>query len=625
MTSAENIAIIGSSGRCFMEEQNRPTRHRRNGRSRRRRQKNLAIKVFIFFIIIVGVIGGAFLIKKYGPSKERADLNEYYGIKGQNQLAVIVDGEVTGADGMLLDGRAYVDYSVVRDYMNDRFYVDYNENILLYTLPEGTITAEVGKEEYTMQKEKKNVGYPILKMEGNVAYIATEFVQTYTNIDIEFFESTETEPNRVVISRGSGDIAIATVKKAAPVRYRAGVKSPILTDVSKKDEVRVIDTLDDWKKVCTADGYVGYIKNNCLKKEEVKTLSRPFEEQVYPNISKDYTINLAWHLVTNRTANNAVLTTIADTQGLTTISPTWFTITNTDGDLRSLASPQYVNYAHQLDIEVWACVSDFQHDAYASGIQSFEETYELLSHTSSRENLINQLIAEAVRTNVDGINVDFEKISSACGEHYIQFIRELAFRCHQNGIVISVDNPVPKSYNKHYNIKEQGNVVDYVIIMGYDEHTSGSYESGSVASYDFVKSGIEETLKVVPKEKTVNAVPFYTRLWKEVPKSAEELAQQEGTEAAEYGMKVTSLVYGIGKAEAVIADAGAEITFDEETRQNYAEWEADGAVYKIWLEDTASLEERLKLMKEYGLAGNAAWRLGFDNSDTWELINRYIN
>ncbi len=608
-----------------MEEQNRPTRHRRNRRSRRRRQKNLAIKVFIFFIIIVGVIGGAFLIKKYGPSKERADLNEYYGIKGQNQLAVIVDGEVTGADGMLLDGRAYVDYSVVRDYMNDRFYVDYNENILLYTLPEGTLTAEVGKEEYTMQKEKKNVGYPILKMEGKTAYIATEFVQTYTNIDVEFFEPTETEPGRVVISHGSGDITVATVKKATSVRYRAGVKSPILTDVSKKDEVRVIDTLDDWKKVCTADGYVGYMKSNCLKKEEVKTLSRPFEEQVYPNISKDYTINLAWHLVTNRTANNAVLTTIADTQGLTTISPTWFTVTNTDGDLRSLASPQYVNYARQLDIEVWACVSDFQHDAYASGINSFEETYELLSHTSSRENLINQLIAEAVRTNIDGINVDFEKISAECGEHYIQFIRELAFRCHQNGIVISVDNPVPKSYNKHYNIKEQGIVADYVIIMGYDEHTSGSYESGSVASYGFVKSGIEETLKVVPKEKTINAVPFYTRLWKEVPKTVEELEKQEGTEAAEYGMKVTSLVYGIGKAEAVIADAGAEITFDEETRQNYAEWEADGAVYKIWLEDATSLEERLKLMKEYGLAGNAAWRLGFDNSGTWDLINRYIN
>lgn len=608
-----------------MEEQNRPTRHRRGRRNRRRRQKDLAVKVVIFLIIIVGVIGGAFLIKKYGPSKERADLNEYYGITGQNQLAVIVGDQVTGAKGMLLDGRAYIEYSVVRDYINDRFYVDYNENILLYTLPKGTMTAEVGSTEYVLQKERENVGYPILKMEGDMAYIAVDFVQDYTNIDFQLYEPTETEPGRVVASFGSGEITVATVKKDAPVRYRAGVKSPILTDVAKKDQVLVIEDLQNWKKICTADGYVGYIKSNCLRKEETKTLSRPFEEQVYPNISKDYTINLAWHLVTNRTANNTVLTTIADTKGLTTISPTWFTVADTDGDLRSLASAQYVNYAHQSNIEVWASVSDFQHDAYAGGINSFDETYELLSHTSSRENLINQLIAEVIKTNIDGINVDFEKISTECGEHYIQFIRELAFRCRQNGIVISVDNPVPKSYNRHYNLKEQGIMADYVIIMGYDEHTSGSYESGSVASYNFVKSGIEEALKLVPKEKVINAVPFYTRLWKEVPKTAEELEKQEGTEAAEYGVKVTSEVCRLNRVDEVISDAGAEITYDEVTRQNYAEWEADGAVYKIWLEDATSLEERLKLMKEYELAGNAAWRLGFEQSSTWDLILRYVN
>ena len=65
-----------------------------------------------------------------------------------------------------------------------------------------------------------------------------------------------------------------------------------------------------------------------MKKEE--TISREFEEQVYTNISKDYTINMAWHVVTNQSANEKVLQTIADTKGLTTISPTWFTIADTE-------------------------------------------------------------------------------------------------------------------------------------------------------------------------------------------------------------------------------------------------------------------------------------------------------
>ncbi len=597
-------------------EQSNQNRNRKRARARKRRKRNLAIKVFIFLVIIVGVIGGAFLIKKYGPTKEKADLNEYYGIQNQNQLAVIIDNEVLGAPGIMLDGKAYVEYSVVRDHLNGRFYVDYNENILLYTLPEGTIRVDVGSTEYTLQKEKKSVGYTILKMEGSTAYISLDFVQEYTNIDFQIYE----DPNRVMIVSDWGETTVATVKRNTQVRYRGGVKSPILTEVSKKDIVTVIEDEDDWKKVRTADGYIGYMKTSCLKNETKEVISRAFEEQVYQNITKNYTINLAWHVVTNKTANDSVLSMIADTKGLTTISPTWFTVADTSGNINSLASSQYVSYAHQSNKEVWGLVRDFD-----GGINSYEESYELLSHTTNRENLINQLIAEALKTGLDGINVDFEKISTECGEHFIQFVRELSVKCRQNGIILSVDNYVPRGYNQHYNLEEQGVVADYVIIMGYDEHYAGSYESGPVASLDYVKSGIEEALKVVPKEKLINAVPFYTRLWKEVPKTEGELAAEEGTEAAEYSVKVTSVAYGMRAAEQVIATAGAQIVEDEATGHNYAQWEADGATYKIWLEDHEALEAKLKLMKEYELAGTAAWRLGYEKSDTWELILKYVN
>ena len=596
--------------------QNGSNRKRRNGASRRQRKRNLAFKMSILVLIVIGIVGGAFLLKRYSPSKEKADLKKYYGIEQDNQVAVIIDNQILEAKAAMFDGKPYLEYSLVRDYLNDRFYWDSNENILLYTLPEGTIRADVGSNEYTLQKEKKSEDYTIIKTEGSTAYIALDFVQKYTNIEFKTYE----DPQRVMIISDWGKIRTATVKKDTQVRYRGGVKSPYLTEVSKKDKVTVIENEGDWKKVRTEDGYIGYIKKNCLKNEKEETISREFEEQVYTNISKDYTINMAWHVVTNQSANEKVLQTIADTKGLTTISPTWFTIADTDGNINSLASSQYVNYAHQSNIEVWALVRDFD-----GGIGSYEESYEVLSHTSKRENLVNQLIAEALQTGIDGINVDFEKISAECGEHYIQFIRELSVKCRQNGLVLSVDNYVPKTYNAHYHIEEQGKVADYVIIMGYDEHYSGSYESGSVASLNFVKEGIEATLNAVPKEKVINAVPFFTRLWKEVPKTEEELAAEAGTEAAEYSVKVTSEALGMEAAEQAIADAGAQTTVDEATKQNYAQWEADGATYKIWLEDETALEEKLKLMKEYKLAGTAAWRLGFEKSSVWELILKYVN
>lgn len=606
-----------------MEERIRPGteqqhRERRQNRSRakKRRKRSLAIRMILLFIIMIGVIGGTVLVKRYGPTKKKADLNEYYGIEQQDQLAIIIDNEIVGTQGTIIDGVAYVEYEVVRDYLNDRFYLDHNENVLLYTLPEGTIKVDVGSKDYMIQKQKMSVDYAILKMDGDKAYIALEFVQEYTNIEFKTYQ----EPNRVMIVSDWGKTKVATVKRDTQVRYRGGVKSPVLSEVSKKDTVTVIENEGDWKKVRTEDGFIGYIKKSCLKNERTETISRKFEEQVYPNISKDYTINLAWHVVTNKTANGNILEMIANTKGLTTLSPTWFTVADTDGNINSLASSQYVNYAHQSDIEVWALVRDFD-----GGIDSYEESYELLSHTSSRENLINQLMAEVLKNDIDGINLDFEKISQECGEHYIQFVRELSLKCRQNGIILSVDNYVPKGYNAHYNLEEQGKMVDYVIIMGYDEHYSGSYESGPVASLQFAKTGIEDTLKVVPEEKVISGVPFFTRLWKEVPKTESELAAQEGTEAAEYPMKVTSVAYGMSAAEQVIANAGAEIVVDEATNQNYAEWQEGNATYKIWLEDETALEAKLKLIKEYNLAGNAAWRLGFERESTWELILKYVN
>lgn len=601
-----------------MERKSNQIRNRgRAAEAKRRRKHDLMIKFSVLIIIIIVIcIGGGFLWKRYNPTKEKADLNQYYGIENEKQLAIILNNEIIGVQGMLIDGEPYIEYPVVRDYLNERFYWDTNENILLYTLPNGTIRVDVGSKEYTFQKEKKSEEYVILKTEGNEAYIALDFVQKYTNIDYQTYES----PQRVMIVSDWGETKTAVVKKNTQVRHRAGVKSPVLTEAAKKEKVTVIGDEGEWKKVRTADGFIGYVKARHLKKEQKEQISRKFEEHVYTNISKDYTINLAWHVVTNKSANERVLQTIANTKGLTTISPTWFTVADTSGNINSLASSQYVNYAHQSNVEVWALVRDFD-----GGIGSYEESYELLSRTSNRENLINRLIAEALQSGIDGINVDFEKISPECGEHYIQFIRELSVKCRQNGLVLSVDNYVPKSYNAHYDVKEQGNIADYVIIMGYDEHYSGSYESGSVASPDFVQEGIEETLKLAPKEKVINAVPFFTRLWKEVPKTEEQLAAEEGTDAAAYSVKVTSEAFGMEAAEKKIADAGAEITVDEATGQNYAQWEAEGATYKIWLEDEAALETKLSLMKEYELAGTAAWRLGFEKPDTWELILKYVN
>lgn len=599
-----------------MDQRRKRRRKRRRRQSRRRRKRNLMLKIIFFFIIIVGAVAGLLFWKKYGPTKEHADLNQYYGIQNENQLAVIVNNNVLDAQGMISDGKAYVEYSIVRDYINERFYWDPNENIMLYTLPNDIIRVGVGNKEYTISKEKNSADYVILKTDGSTAYIALDFIQQYTNMEFEVYDN----PGRVMISTETGEITVAKAKKDTAVRYQGGVKSPILTEISKKDELVVIEDEGDWKKVRTVDGFVGYVMKSALRSEQTKNITREFTEPEFTSIKKDYTINMAWHNVTNTDANSSVLEMIANSKGLTTISPTWYSVADTSGNLSSIATADYVNYAHQSNIEVWAAVRDFD-----GGISSFDESLELLSRTSSRENLINQLIASALQVGLDGINVDFEKIDVNCGEHYIQFIRELSVKCRQNGLVLSVDNYVPQSYNEQYNRKEQGIFADYVVIMGYDEHYGGSPVAGSVSSYNYVRTGVENTLKDVPADKVISGIPFFTRVWEEVPKTEAEIEAAAGTDQAEYTTHVNSTAYSMYDAKYVVDQAGATAAWDETTKQNFATWESGGVTYKVWLEDVSSLEPKLQLIKEFNLAGSAAWRLGQETSDVWELILKYVN
>ncbi|MCI8599621.1 MAG: glycosyl hydrolase family 18 [Lachnospiraceae bacterium] len=559
----------------------------------------------------------SYLVKKYSPSEERMESKEYFNVSSEDEVAIIMQDELTELKAKMIDGEVYVDTDLLYDHLNSRFYWDAKENLLLYTTPTELITAEVGSKDYTVAKTRFTETYAPVRVDGDTAYVALKYIQKYTALE---FEVMTDEVNRVHIIKEFGTVDTVTVKKDARVRYEADIKSMILTDVVVNDVLYVLpqeEALEEWTKVRTANGYIGYIRNKYLGNKGQETTTSNYEEPVYTNISKDYTINMAWHQVTNQDANSKVLESIAKTKGLTTISPTWFFLNDNDGNVESLANQDYVNYCHQNGIEVWALVNDIE---YKDTILD----YEILSRTSSRQRLVNNLIAKAIEFDLDGLNIDFEYINEDSAKAFIEFIRELSIMCRLNGVVLSVDNYVPAAHNMLYNRKEQGIVADYVVIMGYDEHFSGSPEAGSVASIGYVRSGIENTLQEVPAEKVINAVPFYTRLWEERPKTDEELADEpENSEYIPYVL--SSSAYGMDAMDRILSENSAEREWNEEAGQYYAEYTAEGNNYKVWLEEEESIELKASLIKEYNLAGISAWKLGFERQDIWDIILRYVN
>ena len=565
--------------------------------------KKKAAPILAVVLLIVVVAGIGFLtrlIQKYTPSSEVMDSQEYFGLNSEDEAAIVVDSEILPYKGKIIDEVAYVDYQAVKDELNDYFYWDSENNTMLYTMPTDIVQIPAGSSSYTADGKAQSLTYNIVLIDGSQTYISLDFVKQYTDISFEIFH----EPDRIVINKVRGDVTVASIRKKGKVRTLGGIKSPILREVEKNEVVRILEPMEDWTKILTQDGYIGYIKNDRLVKERTETITSDFTAPEYTNIEKNYKINMVWHQTTSMDANYNIIYDIANVKKVNTISPTWFSIAANDGTLDSLALSDYVETAHNNNMEVWPLIDNFSENI---------DFAKVMNSTSSRNKIQNQLIAAAIEYSFDGINVDFENISEDAADGYVQFVRELSVMCRKNGIVLSVDVPVPMDFTAHYNRKALGEVCDYVIIMGYDEHYAGSEAAGSVASLSFEEEGIKNTLTDVAASKIISGIPFYTRLWCTT-------TNEDGTTS------VTSEAMGMSTAQQTLENNQAESTWDETTGQNYAEFTgSDGSLYQIWLEDSKSLTKKLELIKNYNLAGVAEWKLGLEDDSVWDLIAKYIS
>ena len=550
-------------------------------------------------VVVVVAIAGFVLVRKYTPNKEHVDLTTYYRLSSADDVAIVLNNEVTTSYAKVIDGYLYVDYAFVHENLNARFYWDNNENILLYATAQNLISAQADATSYMVTKSSTDYGHKIVTVSGDTAYIDLDFVKTYSDFIYDYVK----DPNRIVITNQWGEYKSALAKRSTNLRLKGGIKSPILTEVAAKSELTVLKQGDKWTKVMTKNGIIGYIQKRALSSVEKKTRTSDFTEETFAHIKKDDKICMAWHQVTNQTANSAVSSVLASTKGINVLSPTWFYLNDNSGNLANLASLTYVNYCHNQGIEVWGLVSNLENKDV--------DTAEVLTHTSKRQNLVNQIISMAIQYDLDGINMDFENMTEdKVGDSYIEFIRELSIKCRNNGIVLSVDNYVPMAHTAFYNRTEQAVFADYVIIMGYDEHYAGSAEAGSVASLSWVKQGLSDTLAQVPADQVILGMPFYTRVW----------AVSTDTDT-----KLSSTVYGMKAASDLLTTYGATKTWLDDCGQNYAEFGDENTTYKVWLEDASSAECRLKLVKENELAGASFWKLGFETSDIWDMIAKYIH
>ncbi len=567
-------------------------------------QMKKKVTILLIIVAVIGVLAsaGVIIFKKFAPSYTVRPMNEQYKL-GQDETLVVINGRPIEDRGRIINGNVYVPVALATGMMNERIYMDEKENILSLATSGGLIQVNAADSlRYTLGKENTEVPYQILYQDGDVTYVAMEFVNQFSRINYLW----KKDPQRIIVQSDFEQMNMFA-KLADEVRLRVGPnkKYDYLLELSKGQEV-LVDTdtppENEYQKILTLDGIEGYVPAEYLTEQTEKTWQTEKQEDVFAQKGIDGTVCLGWHQMTVEVGSADLEAKVAQAGSLNVISPTWFAISDNKGNISSLANSDYVTAAHARGLKVWGLVNDFNEKLSLKKI---------LGRTSIRRSLIHNLVAKAVQYNLDGINIDFEKVTKESAPAYLEFLRELVLEAHANSLTISVDDYLPTESSAFYNWAEQGRIADYVIFMAYDEHYNGSKESGSVSSLPFVQNGVEMGLKYIPKERVVVALPFYTRLWRE-------------TKGKNGKVDIRPSAYGMSSAESVLQANGVSPKWDDATSQYYAEYKADGSTYKIWLEEETSLDKKLEVVFSKGVAGAAFWKLGFERPITWKTIEKYV-
>ena len=580
--------------------------YRHNTHNRRRKKRYRVPRGYIYIaagvMLLAVLIVGMYAIKKYTPTKEHVELTEYFTLNHEAEAAVVLNSEymepaedLAHGYAMVDSGKIYFELGFVKEYLDDGYVYDPSEITLRYATDTEIYTATLGNNSYLVDKSNNTMDNNIVIAKDDTVFILADYMKLLTDFQYTYFEN----PDRVVVEPAGYKKQTATAKGKAQIRILNGPKSPILEDVTKGENITVVRDTGKWSFVVSENGVMGYMKNNKISAQKEVTVEATLPKRTYNHINTGKEISLLWHQVTSQAANADVASVLADSGKVNVISPTWFHLNDNKGGIASIANSSYVSTCHAAGVQVWGLISNLEDTSV--------DTTTVLNTTSARDALVNNLIAQAITYGLDGINIDIEQLAGAASDGYIQFIKELSIKCEKNDIILSVDNYVPTASSAGYNRKEQANYADYVIIMGYDEHYNGSEEAGSVASIGWVEQGVKDTLDDVPADQVVLGMPFYCRVW----------------EVAEDG-SISSKAYGMDAVQTYLNTNGVSTTWDDATGQYYGEYVKENTTYKVWVEDEASLEEKLKVMDNYGLAGGAFWKKGFDNTAAWNVIAKYL-
>lgn len=242
---------------------------------------------------------------------------------------------------------------------------------------------------------------------------------------------------------------------------------------------------------------------------------------------------------------------------------------------------------------------------------SSQRAAQVLTDPALRSGLTEQVIATMEQKGYRGLDVDFEYLPAGLREPYADFIQSLHDRLAPLGYPVLVA-VAPKTYAAQpgllyeaHDYAALGAAADFVLLMTYEWGYAYSPPM-AVAPLPNVRQVLDYAVTEIPREKLLLGIPNYGYDW--------PLPFVQGETRA------TSI--SNQEAVAIAVRNGAEIQYDQRAQSPWFRYTGPGgAVHEVWFEDARSMSAKLRLIREYGLAGAGYWNLMRPYPQGWVLLN----
>jgi len=277
------------------------------------------------------------------------------------------------------------------------------------------------------------------------------------------------------------------------------------------------------------------------------------------------------------------------------LMPSWLNLEGPDLALKSNVDNRVLQYlgSAKPGMPILPIVQNFSGEKWdGAGLAK------LLANPTARTALVQNLETFLEQNKFQGLTVDFEEVPPSAQPDLKLFLQELSESFADRGYTIVLAVPID---DDDWPYETYANIVDYLLLMGYDEHWSTG-KPGSIAGQHWFEQALDKRMRTLDPAYTIVALGGYGYDWvKGAP--AESLSFQDAVLSAR--------------------ESEADIVFDPESlNPHFSFVEDDGKHHDVWFLDAVTAFNEIHAADAYQPAGYALWRLGSEDPSIWSVMAR---